>query len=181
MFKSLLGICLFILFYFIFIFLLFKYSCLHFPPTIPPHPSHLHLPPLILPAPLGFVHVSFIDVPENPSPFSHHYPLPPSPSGYCQFVLNFNVSGYFYKYFFLWMSRWGIELKNGIPSHFFLSSNRELTCTEVLGRKGQSCGRQAFILSSQRVLKQLETWFRIHTPLHSNCRMVEKACSFSEI
>ena len=43
-----------------------------FTPTTPPHPSHPHLPPLI-PLPLGFVHVSFIIVPENPSP---HYPLP---------------------------------------------------------------------------------------------------------
>ena len=37
------------------------------PPT-PRNPNHLHFPPLILP-PFGFVHVSFIDVPENPSPF----------------------------------------------------------------------------------------------------------------
>ena len=42
---------------------------------------------------LGYVHVSFIPVPENPSPFS---PIISShlPSGYCQIVLNFNVSGY---------------------------------------------------------------------------------------
>ena len=42
-----------------------------------PHPSHPHLPPLI-PLPLGFVHVSFIVVPEIPSPLSPHYPLPPA-------------------------------------------------------------------------------------------------------
>ena len=50
------------------ILLLFKYTCLHLPPlTTHPHPlSHPHLPPLI-PLPLGFVHVSFIVVPENPS------------------------------------------------------------------------------------------------------------------
>ena len=40
------------------------------------HPSHPHLPPLILPL-FGFVHVSFIHVPENPSPLSPHYPFPP--------------------------------------------------------------------------------------------------------
>ena len=37
------------------------------------HPSQTHLPPLLPQPPLGFVHVSFIVVPENPSP---HYPLP---------------------------------------------------------------------------------------------------------
>ena len=49
-------------------FLSFKYSCLHFPPTTPPNPSHPYFPPLILP-PFDFVHVSFIHVPENPFPF----------------------------------------------------------------------------------------------------------------
>ena len=29
--------------------LLFKYSCFHFPPNNPPHPSHPHLPPLSYP------------------------------------------------------------------------------------------------------------------------------------
>ena len=46
--------------------LLFKYSCLHFPPTTPPNPSHPRFPPLILPL-CGFVPVSFIHVPENSS------------------------------------------------------------------------------------------------------------------
>ena len=41
--------------------LLFKYSCLHFSPTAPPHPSHPHLPLWIL-VPFGFFHVSFIHV-----------------------------------------------------------------------------------------------------------------------
>ena len=53
--------------------LLFKYSCLHFPftPTQPsPPPSPESTPPL------GFVHVSFVVVPINPSPFPPHYPLP---------------------------------------------------------------------------------------------------------
>ena len=51
--------------------LLFKYSCLHFPPTTPPNPRHPHLPPSIVP-PFGVAHVSFIHVPDNPSP-----PFPP--------------------------------------------------------------------------------------------------------
>ena len=64
-----------------FFLLLFKYSCLHFLPTTPPrHPSHPHFPPWILPL-FGFVHVSFIDVPEKPSSFPS--PIIPShiPSG----------------------------------------------------------------------------------------------------
>ena len=72
--------------------LLFKYSFLPFPPTPLPNPSHPHLPALI-PSGLGFGHVSFIVASENLSPYS---PIIPSyfPSGYCQIVLNFNVSGY---------------------------------------------------------------------------------------
>ena len=61
-------------------------------PLPPPNASHPHFPPL-LPSPLGFVHVSFIVVPGNPP---HLPPVIPShlPSGYCQIVINFNVSGY---------------------------------------------------------------------------------------
>ena len=58
-----------------------------------PYPTDPHFSPLILSLTFGFVHGAFIHVPQNSSPFSTHYPLPP-PSGYCQFVLNFNVSGY---------------------------------------------------------------------------------------
>ena len=57
------------------------------PHPSPPSPPN---PPPSLAFPLGFVRVSFIVVPENPSP---HCPFPPS-SGYCQIVLNINVSGY---------------------------------------------------------------------------------------
>ena len=51
-------------------FSLFFYCCSStvvsiFHPPLPPYPSHPHLPPSILP-PFGFVHVSFIHVPENP-------------------------------------------------------------------------------------------------------------------
>ena len=71
--------------YFSHFLILFKYSCLY---LTPPYPSHPHSPSLILPL-FGFVHVPFIDVPENPPPFP---PIIPShfPSGYCQFVLNFS-------------------------------------------------------------------------------------------
>ena len=51
-----------------FLKLLFKYSCLHVLPTPPPDPSHPHFSPLVLP-PFGFVHVSFVHISENPSPF----------------------------------------------------------------------------------------------------------------
>ena len=59
-------------------------------PTSLPKPSP---PPSLASTRLGFVHVSFIVVPEKP------YHLPPTipshlPSGYCQIALSFNVSGY---------------------------------------------------------------------------------------
>ena len=71
--------------------LLFKNSYLPFPPTPPHQPSSPYLFPLF--PPLVIVHVSFIIVPVNPSPFSSIIPSP-LPSGHCQTVLNFNVSGY---------------------------------------------------------------------------------------
>ena len=86
------AIFCYIFFFFLLMFkiilLLFNYSCLGLSTTTL-HPPHL--PPL-LPPPLGFVHVFYIVVPENPtllpSIISSHLP-----SGYCQIVLNFNVSG----------------------------------------------------------------------------------------
>ena len=87
--------------FFIFIFiiflkillLLFKYSFLPFPPTLAQHLSPLYLPPLF-PHPLPIiVHVSFIIVPANPSPFSPEIPSL-LPSGHCQPVLNFSVFAY---------------------------------------------------------------------------------------
>ena len=70
---------------------LFKYSCLH------PHPPPRHPPPhtsllsTLKPTPFGFVHytcslTAFLLFPL--------LSLAPLPSGYCQFVLYFNVSGY---------------------------------------------------------------------------------------
>ena len=70
----------FVLFRFFFYklcFLLFKYSCLHFPhhhSCLIPHP---HLPPTILPPPFGFVHGSFIHVPWWPLLFFFPLSLPP--------------------------------------------------------------------------------------------------------
>ena len=40
------------LFYFLITLLLFNYSCLHFPLTLPLHPSQSHLAPLLPPSPL---------------------------------------------------------------------------------------------------------------------------------
>ena len=80
----------FVWYYYIFL-LLFKYSCLHFPPPLPqPHPSPSH--PLSY-APLALSMCPLCMLFAELSPFLPHYPLPLS-SGYCQFVLNFNVSGY---------------------------------------------------------------------------------------
>ena len=66
------------------------------------HPSPL--PHSILPPTVVFAHGSFITVPWWPfSFFSQLSPLP-LPSGYCQFVLNFNVSGYILlAYLFCWL------------------------------------------------------------------------------
>ena len=70
---------------------MFKYSCLHSPPHFP-HPSHPHLPPSILP-PFSSLSMHplymFLDNPLSPPTSPSHLP-----SGYCQFVLNFSVSGY---------------------------------------------------------------------------------------
>ena len=81
---------------------MFKYHCLHFLTTTFPPPTHIYLTPSILP-PFGFVHESFIHVHLWPFPF---FPtlLPSSlPSGYRQFVLNFNVSGYTLLACLLWI------------------------------------------------------------------------------
>ena len=73
-------------------------------------PPHWLPPPNLNRTPLWFVHGSFIHVPWQPSLFFP--PLSPSllPSGYCQFVLYFNVSHYILlPYFFCWLGstyRW---------------------------------------------------------------------------
>ena len=60
------------IFNFLITLLLFSYSCLHFLPIPLPHRSQTHLPPVST-LPFDFVHVSFLVVPENPSP---HCPFP---------------------------------------------------------------------------------------------------------
>ena len=77
---------------FFYIFLLsFKYSCLHLSPHHSPHPSHPHLPPSILP-PLFLsmcpLYMFLKTLPSFPRFIPSHLPF-----GYCQFVLNFTVSG----------------------------------------------------------------------------------------
>ena len=64
-----------------------------FPHHHSPHHNHPHFLLLILPT-FGFVHVSFIHVPSWPFPYFAPLSLSPTPSGYCQFVLYFSVSGY---------------------------------------------------------------------------------------
>ena len=68
---------------------MFNYSFLPFAPTTPHHPSRPHLLPPFL-SPLVIVHVSFIIVPANPSPFTPIIPTP-LPSAHCQPVVNFGV------------------------------------------------------------------------------------------
>ena len=66
------------LFIYVFIYLLFKYSCLHNPATTFPCPTHHQLPLSILPH-FSFVHGSFIHVPQSPFPFFPCYLPPTSP------------------------------------------------------------------------------------------------------
>ena len=76
--------------------------CMYSPPYLSPTPAKPSSLPCFHPL-LGFVHVYFIVVPENPFPL---FPIIPShlPSGYCQIVLNFNVSGYILlAFFFCWL------------------------------------------------------------------------------
>ena len=95
--------------FFTFFFIVVQLQLSPFHLTTPLHPTHANFPPLIL-TPFGFDHVSFIVVPENPFPFP--FPLIPShfPYGYCQLVLNLNVSGYILlAYLFCWLGstyRW---------------------------------------------------------------------------
>ena len=75
------GACLALVFFFNFIFIVVQvqlspFSLHH---SLLPQPSTF---PTLDPTPFGFVHVSFIDVPENPSPFPHIIPSH-LPSAWC--------------------------------------------------------------------------------------------------
>ena len=87
-----------IIFIYFFAFIFYCYSIKVvsiFPPLLSPALPTPNLPVSILPAslPIVFVHGSFIQVPWiDPSPSFPCYP-PALPSGYCEFVLYFSVSG----------------------------------------------------------------------------------------
>ena len=74
--------------------LLFTYSCLHFPNTTPPTPatptSHPECYPSLAMS-MCPLHMFLTTLPSFPPIILSHLP-----SGYCQFVLNFNVSGYIF-------------------------------------------------------------------------------------
>ena len=83
--NSHVRLTIFLIYLFI-LLLLFNYSCLHFLPIPPPHPSQTHLPPLLPPSPLILCMCPlqyFLKtlLPTVPSPL---------PSGYCQIVLKTN-------------------------------------------------------------------------------------------
>ena len=70
------------IFIYLFIYLFIFHIFIVVQVQLSPFPSHFPTPqPSPLPTldltPFGFVHVSFVDVPENPSPFLLHYPFPP--------------------------------------------------------------------------------------------------------
>ena len=76
--------------------LLFNYTCLYFLPIPPPYHSQTHLPPPPPPSPLILSMCPLQQLLETPLPT-----IPsPLPSGYCQIVLNFNVSDYILFAFF---------------------------------------------------------------------------------
>ena len=68
----------FIRLFLIIFLLLFKYTCLHFPSTMPPDPTPHWLPPLKLP-PLALSSCPLYLFLDGPSPVFSHYPSPPSP------------------------------------------------------------------------------------------------------
>ena len=83
-------------FFFCFLKISFYYSSstvvsIFTPPA--PCPTHPHLPPSNLP-PLALSMCPLYMFLGGPSPIFPHYPSPPNPSDYCQFVLYFSVSGY---------------------------------------------------------------------------------------
>ena len=82
------------------ILLLFNYSCLHFLHTPLPHPNQTHLPPLLPPSGLVLSTCPLQQFLKTLLPTV----LSAIPSGYCQIILNFNVSGYILcAFFFCWL------------------------------------------------------------------------------
>ena len=101
-FRSFLVVTLYFIFLLLFLFVivvqvqLFPFP----PPTALPCPTNPHLPLSILP-PFGLSVSPLYMVLDDPSPA---FPCPPLPSGSCQFVLYFNVSGsILLVYLFCWL------------------------------------------------------------------------------
>ena len=72
-----------------------------------PHPSQTHLPSLLSHPLLGFVHV----VPENPSPSSLYYPLPP-PFWLLSDCSEFQCLWLYFAYFFLLLIRSQLKVRS---------------------------------------------------------------------
>ena len=100
----------FLFLFFKIILLLFNYSCLH---LLPHHFPQLQPspPPSPIPQPLAFVHVSLIVVPENPSPFSPHHPLPP-PLGLLSDCSQFQCLWLHFVCFFVLLIRFHLEVRS---------------------------------------------------------------------
>ena len=87
----------------LFLLLLFNYSCMPSLPIPPPHPSRTPLPP---PPPLSPLILSIC-------PLSPLLTVPsPLPPGYCEIVLNFNVSGYILFAFFLLLIMFQLKVRS---------------------------------------------------------------------
>ena len=91
-------------------------------PSTPPKPNP---PPSLVPTlPLGFVHVSFIAVPENPSP---HCPLP-TPLWLLVDCSSLQCLWLYFVCFFLLLIRFQLKVRSFVPHHLaYFTQHNALT------------------------------------------------------
>ena len=109
-------------------------------PSTPSQPSPLSP---FDPTAFGFVHVSFIHVPENPSPFSLHYPLPP-PLWSLSVCSLFPCPWFYFACLFVLLIRFHLYVR----SHGICLSLAWFTSLSImLSRLIQAVARSRFLLS----------------------------------
>ena len=94
-------------------------------PTTLPHPS---LPLSLEPTSFGFVYVSFTYLPWWLFPSFPPFFLFSLPSGHCQFVLYFNVSGYLFACLFCWLGSYFWKLHQLIQGKRYFYQVSEENC-----------------------------------------------------
>ena len=113
---------------FYFIFWLFQNYCPHFPPITLPCPTHPHLPNSVLPPSCCLCAWVLRTCSLTTLPLLLPISPSPCPSGHCQFVLYFNVSGsILLACLFYWLGVW----ENTSVSHVC----KEISFTEILPTK----------------------------------------------